>query len=80
MKVVGDEISNLEGVDKRVEELQDKITRLARQLAGVKVWHQDHAETETNLTVSAINYSTFTLRQCVGGGYKIVQHHLMSSL
>ena len=64
MKVVGDEISNLEGVDKRVEELQDKITRLARQLAGVKVWHQDHAETETILTVSGINYFTFTLRQC----------------
>ena len=64
MKVVGNEISNLEGVDKRVEELQDKINRLARQLAGVKVWHQDHAETETNLTVSGINNFTFTLRVC----------------
>ena len=52
MKTVGDEISSLEGVDRRVEELAERVTRLARQLAGVRVWHMDHAETETNLAVS----------------------------
>ena len=52
MKTVGDEISSLEGVDRRVEELGERVSRLARQLAGVRVWHMDHAETETKLAVS----------------------------
>ena len=52
VKTVGEEISSLEGVDRRVEELADKMARLARQLAAVRVWHQDHAETETKLAVS----------------------------
>ena len=52
MKTVGDEISSLEGVDRRVEELAERVTKLARQLAGVRVWHMDHAETETKLAVS----------------------------
>ena len=52
MKTVGDEISSLEGVDRRVEELAERVSRLARQLAGVRVWHMDHAETETKLAVS----------------------------
>ena len=51
VKTVGDEISSLEGVDRRVEELGERVTRLARHLAGLKVWHQDHAETETKLAV-----------------------------
>ena len=51
VKTVGDEISSLEGVDRRVEELADKISRLAKQLADVRVWHQDHTETETKLAV-----------------------------
>ena len=52
MKTVGDEISSLEGVDRRVEELAERVSRLARQLASVGVWHMDHAETETKLAVS----------------------------
>merc|ERR1719282_1955807 len=47
--IVEDEINNLEGVDKKVMELQDKINRLGKHLSDVKVWHQNHAETEAKL-------------------------------
>ena len=51
VKAVSEEISSLEGVDRRLEELQDKMSRLARQLGGVAVWEQDHASTEEKLAV-----------------------------
>ena len=51
MKAVSEEIQSLEGVDRRQEELQDKMSRLARQLGGVSVWEQDHANTEEKLAV-----------------------------
>merc|ERR1712029_831769 len=34
---------------KKVMELQDKINRLGKHLSDVKVWHQNHAETEAKL-------------------------------
>jgi len=49
VKTVSEEISSLEGVDRRLEELQDKMSRLARQLGGVTVWDQDHANTDEKL-------------------------------
>lgn len=49
VKTVSEEISSLEGVDRRLEELQDKMSRLARQLGGVTVWDQDHANTDDKL-------------------------------
>ena len=52
VKTVSEEISSLEGVDRRLEELQDKMSRLARQLGGVTVWDQDHANTDEKLVVS----------------------------
>ena len=52
VKAVSEEIQSLEGVDRRQEELQDKMSRLARQLGGVSVWEQDHANTEEKLAVS----------------------------
>ena len=52
MTIVEDEINNLEGVDKKVMELQDKIHRLGKHLSDVKVWHQNHAETEAKLVIS----------------------------
>ena len=52
VKTVSEEISSLEGVDRRLEELQDKMSRLARQLGGVTVWDQDHANTDDKLVVS----------------------------
>ena len=51
VKTVSEEISSLEGVDRRLEELQDKMSRLARQLGGVTVWDQDHANTDEKLVV-----------------------------
>ena len=51
VKTVSEEISSLEGVDRRLEELQDKMSRLARQLGGVRVWDQDHANTDDKLVV-----------------------------
>ena len=51
VKTVSEEISSLEGVDRRLEELQDKMSRLARQLGGVTVWDQDHAKTDDKLVV-----------------------------
>ena len=53
--VVTEEMASLEGVDRRAEELQDKLGKLSRALAAVKVWHQDHAETEEKLAVRRIN-------------------------
>ena len=52
VKVVSEEISSLEGVDKKADELQEKIVKLNRALAAIKVWHQDHSETEDKLMVS----------------------------
>ena len=49
---VSEEISSLEGVDRRLEELLDKISRLTRQLGAVKVWDQDHANSDERLAVS----------------------------
>ena len=49
---VSEEISSLEGVDRRLEELLDKISRLTRQLGAVKVWDQDHANSDDRLAVS----------------------------
>merc|ERR1711915_137833 len=49
VKVVSEEISSLEGVDKKADELQEKIVKLNRALAAIKVWHQDHSETEDKL-------------------------------
>ena len=49
---VSEEISSLEGVDRRLEELPDKISRLTRQLGAVKVWDQDHANSDDRLAVS----------------------------
>merc|ERR1719150_2177403 len=46
---VSEEISSLEGVDRRLEELLDKISRLTRQLGAVKVWDQDHANSDDRL-------------------------------
>ena len=57
VNIVEDEINNLEGVDKKVMELQDKINRLGKHLTDVKVWHQDHAQTEAKLVVSENFYS-----------------------
>ena len=52
VKIVSEEIASLEGVDKRADELHDKIMKLNRALIAIKVWHQDHAETEEKLMVS----------------------------
>ena len=51
MKVVSDEISSLEGVDKRAEELLVKVARLNQALANIRVWAQDDQETERKITV-----------------------------
>ena len=52
---MSEEIRSLEGVDRRLEELQDKINRLAKQLGLVKAWDQDHSDTEDKLVVSYLN-------------------------
>jgi len=49
VKIVSEEIASLEGVDKRADELHDKIMKLNRALTAIKVWYQDHAETEEKL-------------------------------
>merc|ERR1719309_612887 len=49
VKIVTEEIASLEGVDKKADELHDKIMKLNRVLSVIKVWHQDHAETEEKL-------------------------------
>ena len=59
VKVVSEEIASLEGVDKKADELNDKIMKLNRALAVIKVWHQDHAETEEKLMVSKNFSNTF---------------------
>ena len=51
VRTVSEEISSLEGVDRRLEELQDKMSRLARELGGLRVWDQDHASTDDKLVV-----------------------------
>ena len=51
MKVVSEEISSLEGVDKRAEELLVKVARLNQALANIRVWAQDDQETERKITV-----------------------------
>ena len=54
IKLIEEEIINLGGLDRKIEDLQQKISKLARQLSSVKVWHQDHSETEEKLVVSFI--------------------------
>ena len=51
VKVVSEEISSLEGVDKRAEELLVKVARLNQALANIRVWAQDDQETERKITV-----------------------------
>ena len=51
VKVVSEEISSLEGVDKRAEELLVKVSRLNQALANIRVWAQDDQETERKITV-----------------------------
>ena len=51
VKVVSEEISSLEGVDKRAEELLVKVARLNQALANIRVWAQDDQETEGKITV-----------------------------
>ena len=55
MKVVSEEISSLEGVDKRAEELLVKVARLNQALANIRVWAQDDQETERKITVRREN-------------------------
>jgi len=50
VKVVSEEISSLEGVDKRAEELLVKVARLNQALANIRVWAQDDQETERKIT------------------------------
>lgn len=57
VKSVSEEISSLEGVDKRLEELLEKISRLSRQVEGVKAWEQDHSNIEDKLAVSQYQHS-----------------------
>ena len=65
VKTVSEEISSLEGVDRRLEELQDKMSRLARQLGGLRVWDQDHANTEDKLVVRlALVINTLSSLSC----------------
>ena len=54
MKVVSEEISSLEGVDKKAEELLVKVARLNQALQGVRVWAQDDQDTEGKISVSLI--------------------------
>ena len=51
VKVVSEEISSLEGVDKHAEELLVKVARLNQALANIRVWAQDDQETERKITV-----------------------------
>ena len=60
VKTVSEEISSLEGVDRRLEELQDKMSRLARQLGGLMVWDQDHANTDQKLLVRLLLSCNYT--------------------
>ena len=55
VKVVSEEISSLEGVDKRAEELLVKVARLNQALANIRVWAQDDQETERKITVRREN-------------------------
>ena len=55
VKVVSEEISSLEGVDKRAEELLVKVARLNQALANIRVWAQDDQETERKITVRRVN-------------------------
>ena len=55
VKVVSEEISSLEGVDKRAEELLVKVARLNQALANIRVWAQDDQETERKITVRIEN-------------------------
>jgi len=50
VSVVTDEVSSLEGVDKRTSELTDKVNKLARALSNIQVWGQNHDETEQKLS------------------------------
>ena len=63
VKSVSEEISSLEGVDKRLEELLEKISRLSRQVEGVKAWEQDHSNIEDKLAVSQHQHSVLSSRE-----------------
>ena len=56
MKVVSEEISSLEGVDKKAEELLVKVARLNQALQGVRVWAQDDQDTEGKISVSLTSF------------------------
>ena len=62
MKVVSEEISSLEGVDKRAEELLVKVARLNQALANIRVWAQDDQETERKITVREDDGKVLMLR------------------
>ena len=56
MKVVSDEISSLEGVDKQADDLLVKVQRLSQSLASIRVWAQDDQETDNKITVSSFQH------------------------
>lgn len=49
VELVSEEISNLEGVDRRATELSDRLVRLQRTVGQIVVWQQDHSDTEVKL-------------------------------
>jgi hypothetical protein len=68
VNVVSEEISSLEGVDKRADELLAKVSRLAQGLKAVRVWAQDDQETEGKITVSSHNAASVCIRYWQGAG------------
>lgn len=50
--VVESEMTKLETVDRRLDQLMSKIKSLTEQVARVEVWHQDYEQTEKTLLVS----------------------------
>ena len=50
--VVETEMTKLETVDRRLEQLMSKVKSLTDQVTRVEVWHQDYEQTEKTLLVS----------------------------
>jgi len=49
VSVVSHEISNLEGVDRKANQLADRLIKLTRSINSIVVWNQDQADSETML-------------------------------
>ena len=78
VKTVSEEISSLEGVDKRLEELLEKISRLSRQVVGLKVWEQDQNNIDDKLAVSY--YSVYPARPAEREKVKLISNLFMQRL